>query len=45
MGRVLRNHIKAKREFRIFYKKGTEVLLRDISGNIKKEKLKLKKIS
>ena len=44
MGRILRNHIKTKREFRIFYRKSTGVLSEIISGNIKKEKLNLKKL-
>ena len=44
MGWILRNHIKTKREFRIFYKKGIGVLLEIISGNIKKEKLNLKEL-
>ena len=44
MGRILRNHIKIKREFRIFYRKNIEILLEIISGNIKKEKLNLKKL-
>ena len=39
---ILRNHIGTKREFKIFYRKGIGVLLEIISGNIKKEKLKLK---
>ena len=39
MGRILRNYIKTKREFRIFYKKNTGVLLEITSGNIKKERL------
>ena len=42
MGRILRNHIKTRKEFGIFYRKGKEVLLEIISGNIKKEKLNLK---
>ena len=42
MGRILRNHIKTRREFRIFYKTSIGVLLKIISGNIKKEKLNLK---
>ena len=42
MGWILRNYIKTKREFRIFYKKNTGVLLEITSGNIKKEKLNLK---
>ena len=44
MGWILRNHIKTKREFRIFYKKGIGVLLKIILGNIKKEKLNLKEL-
>ena len=44
MGRILRNHIKTKREFRIFYKKSIGVLLKIISGNIKKEGLKIKEL-
>ena len=39
MGRILKNHIKTRREFRIFYKKSTGVLSEITSGNIKKEKL------
>ena len=39
MGQILRNYIKTKREFKIFYKKGIGVLLKITSGNIKKEKL------
>ena len=39
MGRILRNHIKIKREFKIFYRKNTGVLLEITLGNIKKEKL------
>ena len=42
MGRILRNHIKTKKEFKIFYKKNIGVLLEITSGNIKKEKLNLK---
>ena len=42
MGRILKNHIKTKREFKIFYRKSTGVLLKITSGNIKKEKLNLK---
>ena len=40
---ILKNHIKTKREFGIFYKKNKGVLLEIILGNIKKEKLNLKK--
>ena len=42
MGRILGNHIGTKREFKIFYKKGTGVLLEITLGNIKKKKLNLK---
>ena len=42
---VLKNYIKIRREFKIFYKKGIGVLLEIILGNIKKKRLKLKKIS
>ena len=42
MGRILRNHIKTRREFKIFYKKSIGVLLEITSGNIKKKKLNLK---
>ena len=44
MGWILRNHIKTKREFKIFYKKSIGVLLEIISGNIKKERLNLKEL-
>ena len=44
MGRILRNHIGTRREFRTFYKKGIGVLLEIISGNIKKEKLNPKEL-
>ena len=43
MGWILKNHIKAKREFKIFYKKSKGVLPEIILNNIKKEKLNLKK--
>ena len=39
---ILGNHIKTKREFKIFYKKSIKVLLEITSGNIKKEKSKPK---
>ena len=39
MGQILRNYIKTKKEFKVFYKKYIRVLLEIISGNIKKEKL------
>ena len=44
MGRILRNHIGTKREFKTFYKKGIRVLLKIILGNIKKKKLKIKEL-
>ena len=44
MGRILKNHIGTRREFRIFYRKGIGVLLEITSGNIKKERLKLKEL-
>ena len=44
MGRILKNHIKTRREFRIFYRKDIGVLLKITSGNIKKEKLKAKEL-
>ena len=44
MGWILRNHIGTRREFRIFYRKGIGVLLKIISGNIKKEGLKTKEL-
>ena len=44
MGRILRNYIGTKREFKIFYKKGTGVLLKIILGNIKKEELNPKEL-
>ena len=44
MGRILKNHIETRREFRIFYRKGIGVLLEITSGNIKKEKLNPKEL-
>ena len=44
MGRILRNHIGTKREFKIFYRKSIGVLSEITSGNIEKERLKLKKL-
>ena len=44
MGWILRNHIKTKKEFGIFYKKGIGVLLEITLGNIEKEKLNLKEL-
>ena len=45
MGRIWRNYIETRREFKIFYKKGTGVLSKITSGNIKKEGLKLKELA
>ena len=42
MGRILRNHIGTKREFKIYYRKGIGVLSEITSSNIKKERLKAK---
>ena len=39
MGRILGNHIKTRREFKIFYRKSTGILSEITLGNIKKEKL------
>ena len=44
MGRILRNHIGTKREFKIFYRKSIGVLLEITLGNIKKERLNLKEL-
>ena len=44
MGQILRNHIKTKREFGTFYRKNKGVLLKIISGNIKKEKSNSKEL-
>ena len=44
MGRILKNHIGTRREFRIFYRKGIGVLSEITSGNIKKERLNLKEL-
>ena len=44
MGRILRNHIGTRREFKTFYRKGIEVLSEITSGNIKKERLNLKEL-
>ena len=42
MGRILRNYIGTRREFKIFYRKGIGVLLEITLGNIKKKRLKAK---
>ena len=44
MGQILKNYIKTKREFGIFYKKSIGVLLKITSGNIKKKELKIKEL-
>ena len=44
MGWIPKNYIRTRREFKIFYKKGIGVLSEITSGNIKKEKLKLKEL-
>ena len=44
MGRILKNHIKTGKGFKIFYKKSIGVLLEITLGNIKKEKLNLKEL-
>ena len=41
----MENYIETKREFKIFYGKGIEVLLEIILSSIKKEKLKLKELA
>ena len=40
----IKNYIKTKKELKIFYKKSIGVLLKIISGNIKKEGLKSKEL-
>ena len=40
MGRIWRNYIKTRKEFKIFYKKDTGVLSEITSGNIEKERSK-----
>ena len=42
---IPRDHIGTRREFKIFYRKGKEVLLKIILGNVKKEKLNLKELA
>ena len=44
MGQILKNHIKTRKEFKIFYKKSIGVLSETILNNIKKEKLNLKEL-
>ena len=45
MGWILKNYIKTRKEFKTFYKKNIGVLLKNTSGNIKKEKLKLRELN
>ena len=45
MGWILKNYIKTRREFGTFYRKSTGILSEIISGNIEKERLKLKKLT
>ena len=44
MGRILKNHIGTRREFKTFYKKSIGALLKIMSGNIKKKGLKMKEL-
>ena len=44
MGWILKNHIRTRREFKTFYRKGIGVLLEITSGNIKKKKLNPKEL-
>ena len=44
MGWIPKNHIRTKREFKIFYKKSIGVLSKITSGDIKKEGLKTKEL-
>ena len=44
MGWILKNHIRTKKEFKIFYKKSIGVLSEIILDNIKKKKLKPKEL-
>ena len=45
MGQIPKNYIRIKKKFKIFYRKDKGVLLKIISGNIKKKKLNLKKLA
>ena len=42
---VLKNYIKTKREFKIFYGKGIRVLSEIILNNIEKKRLNLKELA
>ena len=44
MGRILRNYIGIRREFKTFYKKGIGVLSEITLGNIEKERLNPKEL-
>ena len=44
MGRILKNYIKTRIEFGIFYNKDIGVLLKITLNNIKKKGLKIKKL-
>ena len=44
MGRILKNHIKTRKEFEIFYKKSIGVLLKIMLNNIEKKGLKTKEL-
>ena len=44
MGRILKNYIRTRREFKTFYKKSIGVLLEITLSNIKKERLNLKEL-
>ena len=41
----IKNYIGTRRKFKIFYRKGTGVLSEITSGNIKKERSKLKELN
>ena len=41
---TFKNNIETRREFKIFYRKGTGVLLKITLDNIEKKKLKLKEL-
>ena len=45
MERIQRGYIKIRREFRIFYRKGTGILSKITLGNIEKKKSKSKKLN
>ena len=45
MGWILKNYIRTRREFKIFYGKGKKILLKIILNNIKKKKLNLKELA